>query len=54
MSRLYTNKLLEMVNDGVIDCVELISNLVQYMSEDEVKDFCEYNGYDEYMEEYDV
>ena len=45
MARTYTNKLIEMVDMGLVNQYELILNLVQYMSEDEVKDFVEYNGY---------
>ena len=49
--RVYTNALIELIDSGIIDPTELVNNLVQYMSEDEVKDFCEFNGYDEYIEE---
>lgn len=41
--REYTNKILEMVEEGIVDKYGLINDLLQYMSEDDVKDF--YNTY---------
>ena len=43
--REYTNKLLDMVDDGILDNVILIRNLLGWMNEDEVKDFCIANEY---------
>ena len=42
MSRVYTNKLLEMIEDGILDKDIVILSCVKYMSEDDVKDmmFC--------------
>ena len=38
MSRLATNKLLELVEEGVLDKDEVISGCLNYMSEDDVND----------------
>ena len=38
MSREYTNRLLEMIEDGLLDKDTVILSCVKYMSEDEVKD----------------
>ena len=38
MSRLATNKLLELVEGGVLDKDEVISGCLNYMSEDDVND----------------
>jgi hypothetical protein len=43
--REYTNKILELVNEGVIDQESLIRNLLDWMSEQEVKDFALFEGY---------
>lgn len=45
--REYTNKLLDMVDEGIIDKDILIRALVNYMSEDDVKDFVITNEYDD-------
>lgn len=45
--RYYTNKLLELVDEGVIDPRELASACLRYMSEDDVRDMYESEGYDE-------
>jgi hypothetical protein len=45
MIREYTNKILELVNEGVIDQDTLIRNLLDWMSEQEVKDFAIFEGY---------
>lgn len=39
-AREYTCRLLELMDDGVIEPNQLVNSLVQYMSESEVKDFC--------------
>ena len=48
MSRKYTNKLLEMIEEGLLDKDNVIMACVKYMSEDEVKDMMESN---EFLEE---
>lgn len=44
MVRKYTNKIIEMVDGGVLDRNELIRDLLNWMSESDVKDF--YNSFD--------
>ena len=41
--RKYTTKLLKMVDEGLLDPREQLQNALGYMSEDEVKDFCQCN-----------
>ena len=48
MVRQFTNKLLEMIEDGLLDKDVVILACVKYMSEDDVKDMMEYN---EFIEE---
>lgn len=48
MTREYTNKLLEMVEDGLLDRDNVIMACVKYMSEDEVRDMMHCN---EFIEE---
>ena len=45
MSREYTNKLLELVEDGLLDRDTVIMACVKYMSEDDVKDMMESNEF---------
>jgi hypothetical protein len=45
MTREYTNKLLEMVEEGILDRDNVILACVQYMSEDDVKDMMECNEF---------
>lgn len=45
MSRKYTNKLLEMIDEGLLDRDMVIMACVKYMSEDEVKDMMECNEF---------
>lgn len=45
MTREYTNKLLEMVEDGVLDRDNVIMACVKYMSEDEVRDMMHCNEF---------
>lgn len=45
MVRKYTNKLLEMVDEGLIDKDALIVACLKYMSEDEVRDMAEANEF---------
>ena len=44
MVREYTKKIIEMVDEGLWDRDELIRDLLNYMSESDVKDF--YNSFD--------
>ena len=57
MSRDYTSKLLELVEDGMLDRDTVIMACVKYMSEDDVKDMMEANEFileeDEDEDEYD-
>ena len=48
MSRFYTNMLLEMVEDSVLDRDHVIMACLKYMSEDDVRDMMEAN---EFIEE---
>jgi hypothetical protein len=48
MSRKYTNQLLEMIEDGLLDRDTVIMACVKYMSEDDVQDMMEAN---EFIEE---
>jgi hypothetical protein len=43
--REYTVKLLNAIQEGLIDRDTVIAAALQYMSEDEVKDMCEANGF---------
>jgi hypothetical protein len=45
MTRKFTNKLLEAVDEGIIDARQLAANLLGYMSEREVEDFSRAEGY---------
>lgn len=45
MSREYTNKLLEMLDEGLLDKDAVIMACVKYMSEDEVRDMMEANEF---------
>ena len=44
-ARQYTETLLEMIEEGMIDRDDVIMACVKYMSEDEVKDMCEVNEF---------
>ena len=46
MVRKYTNKIIEMVDGGFWERDELIRDLLNYMSESDVKDFYESYGWD--------
>lgn len=48
MPRKYTNQLLEMIEDGLLDRDTVIMACVKYMSEDDVQDMMEAN---EFIEE---
>lgn len=45
MTRQATNRLLEMVDEGLLDRDTVIMAAVKYMSEDEVADMCHINGF---------
>ena len=45
MTRKYTNLLLEMIEDGLLDRDTVITACVLYMSEDEVQDMMESNEF---------
>jgi hypothetical protein len=47
MVRKYTNKIIEMVDEGLLDRDMLIRDLLNYMSESDVKDFYVSLGIDE-------
>ena len=53
MSREATTKLLEMLDDGILDKDLLILACVNYMSEDDVAEMCRLNGYFEHEAEED-
>lgn len=48
--RTYTIALLEAADDGLIDARELAQSLLCWMSESEVKSFCDHYRYFEYDE----
>jgi hypothetical protein len=43
MARQYTNQLLEMVDDGIIDPQSVLNMCLKYMPEDEVREMMEMN-----------
>lgn len=45
MTREYTNKLLEMIDEGLLDKDTVIMACVKYMSEDDVKDMMHCNEF---------
>lgn len=51
--REFTNRLIEMVEDGSFDPVDALRACLKYMSEDEVKDMCDMNDFTDYMFEPD-
>ena len=51
MTRIYTKKLLDLIDEGVVDKDALILNILNWMSEDFVKEFYEYYYESEYEEE---
>jgi hypothetical protein len=53
MSREYTNKLLEMIDEGLLDKDTVITACVNYMSEDDVKDMMHHNEFIEESESED-
>jgi len=54
MARFYTNMLLEMVDDNILDRDHVIMACLKYMSEDDVRDMMEANEFiDEQFEDED-
>jgi predicted transcriptional regulator len=51
MTRQYTNQLLEMIENGLLDKDIVINACVNYMSEDDVRDMMESNEFIEEEEE---
>lgn len=51
MSREYTRRLLDYVDEGIVNQVDLIQSLLMWMSESEVEEFYKKCGYDELDEE---
>jgi len=45
MTRQYTNQLLTMIEEGIIDKDTVISAFCSYMSESDVRDLCEREGF---------
>ena len=45
MTRKYTNKLREMIEQGILDKDSVIMACVKYMSEDEVEDMMQHNDF---------
>ena len=53
MTRKFTNKLLEAMDEGLIDPNQLAQNQMGYMSERDVQRFAEAEGYFDHEEEDD-
>ena len=51
MTRKFTNKLIEAMDEGLINPVILAQNLLGYMSEREVEEFARAEGYFDHVEE---
>tara|TARA_Y100000814_G_C12326380_1_gene399940 strand:+ start:208 stop:363 length:156 start_codon:yes stop_codon:yes gene_type:complete len=47
MSREYTNRLLEMIDEDLLDARQVVLMCVKYMSEDEVADMIRFNDLSE-------
>ena len=47
--REYTNRLLEMIEEDLLDPIKVVEMCLNYMSEDEVKDMCQSNDLSDYM-----
>ena len=50
VTRKFTNKLLDLVDDGVLNKDTVIQMCLNYMSEQEVQDMVESEGYEELFE----
>jgi hypothetical protein len=53
MTRQYTNQLIQMIEDGMIDAKKVAEACLSYMSEAEVEDLCISEGFIEEEEEED-
>lgn len=53
MARKYTNELLEMIENGLLDKDTVIMACVKYMSEDDVKDMMDCNEFTAYEDSED-
>ena len=51
--REYTNRLLEMIEEDMLDPIKVVEMCLNYMSEDDVKDMCQSNDLSDYMFESD-
>jgi hypothetical protein len=51
--RQYTNRLIELVEEGVLDAEDVMKACLNYMSESDVQDLCESEGYIEEEDEDD-
>jgi hypothetical protein len=49
--RQYTNRLIELVEEGILEADDVMKACLNYMSESEVQDLCESEGYIEEDEE---
>ena len=49
----YTNRLLEMIEEDLLDPIKVVEMCLSYMSEDEVKDMCQSNDLSDSMFESD-
>ena len=49
MSREYTNRLLEMIDEDLLDARQVVLMCVKYMSEDEVADMIRFNDLSEQL-----
>ena len=47
--REYTNRLLEMIEEDLLNPIRIVEMCLNYMSEDEVKDMCQSNDLSDYM-----
>jgi hypothetical protein len=47
--RKFTNKLIALRDEGMISDRDIVLAALKYMSEDDVRDMCECNGFDEIM-----
>lgn len=52
-SRKYTNKVLELLEEGALDSKELAKNLLSWMSEADVEQFIEANDYPQVSEAFE-
>ena len=47
--REYTNRLLEMIEEDMLDPIKIVEMCLNYMAEVEVKDMCQSNDLSDYM-----